>query len=114
MAALMLPLVASAQTAPDLSPEQAGRPRAQKIDEAAALAKDFRFLKEGVLVVGTTTGRLPFAAYATDTKTPVGNAPDIAQLVADSLGRKLELVSTTWADWPLGCSRASSTWWCRT
>jgi polar amino acid transport system substrate-binding protein len=55
-----------------------------------------------VLVVGTTTGRLPFAAYATDTRTPVGNAPDIAQLVADSLGRKLELVSTAWADWPLG------------
>jgi polar amino acid transport system substrate-binding protein len=98
----LLPLAASAQPATDLSPEQAGRPRAQKLDEAVKLAKDFRFQKEGVLVVGTTTGRLPFAAYATDTKTPVGNAPDIAQLVADSLGRKLELVSTAWADWPLG------------
>ncbi|MGJ7615376.1 MULTISPECIES: ABC transporter substrate-binding protein [unclassified Variovorax] len=103
LAALLVPLAASAQpAAPDLSPEQAGRPRAQKIDEAIALAKGFKFQKEGVLVVGTTTGRLPFAAYATDTRTPVGNAPDIAQLVADSLGRKLELVSTAWADWPLG------------
>ncbi|MBB1601827.1 ABC transporter substrate-binding protein [Variovorax sp. UMC13] len=101
LAALLLPL-AAAQTAPDLSPEQAGRPRAQKNEEAVALARDFKFQKEGVLVVGTTTGRLPFAAYATDTKTPVGNAPDIAQLVADSLGRRLELVSTTWGDWPLG------------
>jgi len=102
--AALLPIAATAQTtpAPDLSPEQPGRPRAQKIDEAVRLAKDFKFQKEGVLVVGTTTGRLPFAAYATDTKTPVGNAPDIAQLVADSLGRKLELVSTAWADWPLG------------
>ena len=99
---MLLPLAASAQPAADLSPEQAGRPRAQKLDEAIQLAKDFKFQKEGVLVVGTTTGRLPFAAYATDTKTPVGNAPDIAQLVADSLGRKLELVSTAWADWPLG------------
>lgn len=104
VAAFLLPLAASAQLTPatDLSPEQAGRPRAQKLDEAVKLAKDFKFLKEGVLVVGTTTGRLPFAAYATDTRTPVGNAPDIAQLVADSLGRKLELVSTAWADWPLG------------
>jgi len=100
--ATLLPLAALAQPAADLSPEQAGRPRAQKLDEAVKLAKDFKFQKEGVLVVGTTTGRLPFAAYATDTKTPVGNAPDIAQLVADSLGRKLELVSTAWADWPLG------------
>ncbi|PIF78737.1 amino acid ABC transporter substrate-binding protein (PAAT family) [Variovorax sp. 54] len=102
--AALLPIAATAQTAPapDLSPEQPGRPRAQRIEEAVRLAKDFKFQKEGVLVVGTTTGRLPFAAYATDTKTPVGNAPDIAQLVADSLGRKLELVSTAWADWPLG------------
>ena len=104
-AAMLIPLAASAQraaAADDLSPEQASRPRSQKVEEAVRLAKDFKFLKEGVLVVGTTTGRLPLAAYATDTKTPVGNAPDIAQLVADSLGRKLELVSTVWADWPLG------------
>ncbi len=100
--AALLPLAAAAQITSDLSPEQPGRPRAQKLDEAVRLAKDFKFAKEGVLVVGTTTGRLPFAAYATDTRTPVGNAPDIAQLVADSLGRKLELVSTAWADWPLG------------
>jgi polar amino acid transport system substrate-binding protein len=39
---------------------------------------------------------------ATDTKTVVGNEPDIAQLVADSLGLKLELVSVAWPDWPLG------------
>ena len=100
--AALLPLAASAQSVGDLNPEQPGRPRAQKLDEAIKLAKDFKFQKEGVLVVGTTVGRLPLAAYATDTKTPVGNAPDIAQLVADSLGRKLELVPTNWADWPLG------------
>jgi len=87
----------------DLSPEQPGRPRSQPVPEALKLLpKDFKFAKEGVLTVGTTTGRLPFGAYATDNKTPVGNAPDIAQLVADSLGRKLELVSVAWADWPLG------------
>ncbi|WP_179684080.1 ABC transporter substrate-binding protein [Acidovorax sp. LjRoot66] len=101
-AAAMVPLQATAQ-AVDLSPEQPGRPRSAKVDEALRLvAKDFKFAKEGVLTVGTTTGRLPFGAYATDNKTPVGNAPDVAQLVADSLGRKLELVSVAWADWPLG------------
>ncbi|MDD2546635.1 MAG: ABC transporter substrate-binding protein [Burkholderiaceae bacterium] len=88
---------------PDLSPEQPGRPRSGKIEDAIKqVAPQFKFAKEGALVVGTTTGRLPFGAYATDNKTPVGNAPDIAQLVADSLGRKLELVSVAWADWPLG------------
>ncbi len=98
----LLPLNASAQTV-DLSPEQPGRPRSQPVADALKLvSKDFKFAKDGVLVVGTTTGRLPFGAYATDTKTPVGNAPDVAQLVADSLGRKLELVSVAWADWPLG------------
>ena len=102
VAALALPLPAAAQ-APDLSPEQPGRPRSQPVPEAIKLiGKDFKFAKDGVLTVGTTTGRLPFGAYALDNKTPVGNAPDIAQLVADSLGRKLELVSVAWADWPLG------------
>ena len=102
LALLALPVLAQ-QAAPDLSPEQAGRPRSDKVEPAIRLLNpQFKFAKEGTLVVGTTTGRLPFGAYATDNKTPVGNAPDIAQLVADSLGRKLELVSVAWADWPLG------------
>ena len=68
----------------DLSPEQPGRPRSQKVDDALKLLPPgFKFAKDGVLTVGTTTGRLPFGAYATDNKTPVGNAPDIAQLIAD-------------------------------
>lgn len=102
IAAALLPGAASAQ-AVDLSPEQPGRPRSQPVAEAIKLiGKDFKFVKDGALTVGTTTGRLPFGAYALDNKTPVGNAPDIAQLVADSLGRKLELISVAWADWPLG------------
>ena len=100
----LLALPAWAQQAPpDLSPEQASRPRSDKVEAAIRqLNPQFKFVKEGSLVVGTTTGRLPFGAYATDNKTPVGNAPDIAQLVADSLGRKLELVSVAWADGPRG------------
>jgi polar amino acid transport system substrate-binding protein len=89
---------------PDLSPEQKDRPRAEKVAEAiAAVPKDFKFAKDGVLTVGiAATNLLPLGAYATDTKTVVGNEADIAQIVADSLGLKLELVPIAWADWPLG------------
>src|SRR6185369_1023205 len=48
--------------------------------------------------------RLPFGVYASDTRTIIGSEPDIAQLVADALGRSLEPVGVAWADWPLGVS----------
>ena len=77
--------------------------RAQVVPEAVALIPaDFRFVTPGKLTVASVPGHLPFAAYATDTKTSVGAEPDIAQLVADSLGLELELVPVAWADWPLG------------
>ncbi|MFX5884893.1 transporter substrate-binding domain-containing protein, partial [Acinetobacter baumannii] len=86
----------------DLSPEQPGRIRAQRDEEAIKLiGKDVKFAKEGVLTVATNPNRLPLGTYATDTKTPIGSEPDIAQLVADALGLKLELVPVAWADWPL-------------
>jgi polar amino acid transport system substrate-binding protein len=101
--AAILPARAFAQQAIDLSPEQPGRPRAQ-IDEAAVklLAKDAKFTKDGVFTVGNNTGRFPFSGFATDNKTVIGGEAEIAQLVADALGRKLEIVTTAWADWPLG------------
>lgn len=55
-----------------------------------------------MLTVAVAAGRLPFGAYATDTKTVIGSEPDIAQLVANSLGLRLDLVPVAWADWPLG------------
>ncbi len=87
----------------DLSPEQPGRVRAPRDEEAIRLiAKDAKFAKDGVFTVGNNTGRLPFAGYASDTRTVIGAEIDLAQLVADALGRRLEIVSTSWADWPLG------------
>ena len=101
-AAVLAPTALYALT-PDLSPEQKGRPRAEKVPEAiAAIAKDFKFANDGALTVATTPFELPLDAYATDTKTAIGNEPDIAQLIADSLGLKLELVPVAWPDWPLG------------
>ncbi|MCY4754125.1 ABC transporter substrate-binding protein [Pelomonas aquatica] len=106
LASLALPLALPAFSASlpvDLSPAQASRPRSPVVAEAQRLlSPNARFAKEGVLTVATTVGVLPFSDYATDNRTPVGNAPDIAQLIADSLGRRLELVSVAWADWPLG------------
>lgn len=43
----------------------------------------------------------PLAFLADDERTPIGNETDLAQLVADALGKKLELKVTAWADWPL-------------
>jgi polar amino acid transport system substrate-binding protein len=105
LAALALGIAATAAPAQtlDLSPEQPGRPRAER-DEAAIrlISENARLAKNGVLTVALTATQLPFGAYATDTRTVVGSEPDIAQLVADSLGLKLELVPVAWADWPLG------------
>ncbi|MCO4319143.1 ABC transporter substrate-binding protein [Phyllobacterium sp. 21LDTY02-6] len=87
----------------DLSPEQKDRVRAEKVQAAIdLLPKDYKFVTAGKFTVASVPGNLPLAAYATDNKTPVGSEPDIAQLVADSLGLELELVPVTWADWPLG------------
>ncbi|WP_448950154.1 ABC transporter substrate-binding protein [Labrys neptuniae] len=89
----------------DLSPEQAGRLRADKNEAAIkAIGKDVKFVKDGKLVVAVNPGLPPIVTYATDSKTPVGFDPDLAQLVADALGKELVLETVTWADWPLGLS----------
>ena len=97
--------VASAAAAFDFSPEQKGRVRAEK-DAAAiqAIPKNFKFVKEGVFTVAIAPFAPPIATYASDAKTVVGFDPDYAQLIADALGVKLELLPIAWADWPLGLS----------
>jgi polar amino acid transport system substrate-binding protein len=102
LAAITATLALAAQEA-DLSPEQPGRIRAEPVPEAIALIPEgYKFVTPGKFTVAHSTGRLPFATYATDTKTPVGSEPDLAQLVADSLGLELESIPIAWADWPLG------------
>ncbi|KQT64382.1 MULTISPECIES: ABC transporter substrate-binding protein [unclassified Aureimonas] len=87
----------------DLRPEQPDRIRAEPVQAAIdLLPKDYAFVTPGTFTVATNPGNLPFSVYATDTKTPVGGEPDLAQLVADSLGLKLEVVAVAWPDWPLG------------
>ncbi|MEP7456322.1 ABC transporter substrate-binding protein [Phyllobacterium sp. SB3] len=87
----------------DLSPEQPGRLRTEKSEKVVAtIPASFKFVEDGIFTVGIAVDNPPLATYATDAKTVVGYDPDIALLVADTLGKKLELVPVAWADWPLG------------
>jgi polar amino acid transport system substrate-binding protein len=94
---------ALAQAPFDLGPEQPGRVRADKQPEAiAAVPKGFKFVEPGVFTVAVSPGGPPLATYATDARTVVGADADFAQLIADSLGLRLDLQPIAWADWPLG------------
>ena len=86
----------------DLSPEQSGRIRTSQ-DTAAvkAVPANFPFVVKDALTIGIVPAHPPISTYATDAKTVVGFDPDLAQLVADSLGRKLNVVILSWPDWPL-------------
>ncbi|MGF6380765.1 polar amino acid transport system substrate-binding protein [Paraburkholderia atlantica] len=99
--------VAHAAQAPhgtvDLSPEQPGRIRVPKNPAAiAAIGNHYRFANDGNFTVAISPHLPPTATYATDARTVVGSDADYAQLIADSLGLKLNLVPIAWADWPLG------------
>jgi polar amino acid transport system substrate-binding protein len=87
----------------DFSPEQKARLRAERNPAAiAAIPDNFKFVTPNVFTVAVAPSTPPIATYASDTQTVVGADPDIAQLIADSLGLTLKLVPVAWADWPLG------------
>lgn len=87
----------------NLSPDISNRIRAEKNEAAlAAIKPGFKFVAPGKFTVAVNPGDPPIATYASDAKTIVGADPDLAQLLADSLGLQLELVPVAWADWPLG------------
>ncbi|HWJ75171.1 MAG TPA: ABC transporter substrate-binding protein [Kaistia sp.] len=102
-ASLLSASAAFAADAFDLTPQQAGRVRAESDPAAIALiAPSFKLVKDGTLTIALTVGNPPLSTYASDSLTPVGSEEDTAQLIADALGLKLELVPVAWADWPLG------------
>lgn len=89
----------------DLSPDTSNRVRAEKNEAAVkAVSPDFKFVTPGKFTVAINAWDPPIATYATDAATIVGADPDLAQLLADSLGLELNIVSVAWADWPLGVS----------
>ncbi|MEG1680302.1 MAG: transporter substrate-binding domain-containing protein, partial [Stenotrophomonas sp.] len=68
----------------------------------ALLPKDHVLVTAGALTIATTPSALPLSDYAADGKQVIGVEPDIAKLVADALGLRLNLVPVAWPDWPLG------------
>ena len=87
----------------DFSPQQPGRLHVAPDPRAVALLpKDFAPAAPGELTVAIDPFAPPIATFATDAKTIVGADADIASLVAESLGLRLNLQSVAWPDWPLG------------
>ena len=84
----------------NLSPEQhrqSVEPNAKATELLPAKIKE-----DGKLTVAIAQGAAPLALFATDNKTLIGNEPDIAVALAQSLGLEPDLVPVSWADWPLG------------
>ena len=87
----------------DFSPEQPGRPHVKSDEKVIAhLPPGYAFVRPGVFTVAISPFAPPIATYATDARTPIGADADIASLVAESFGLKLDLQPIAWADWPLG------------
>lgn len=76
------------------------------VKSAAAIAQlptHYRFAVPGSLTVAVAAQNSPpLTVFADDNKTLIGSEVDMARLVADSLGLKLNVVPTSWEDWPLG------------
>lgn len=87
------------------STNAADRPRISQVADAVAdlEASGFTPVTPGELTVAIVPLQAPLAFYASDDNTTIlGSEADIAQLIADGLGLKLNLVAVAWADWPLG------------
>lgn len=69
----------------------------------AQIPSGYRFAVPGKFTVAIAgLNSPPLTLLADDNKTMLGSEADIARLVADSLGLQLNIVRTSWEDWPLG------------
>ncbi len=76
---------------------------AKNAEAAAQIPQGYRFAQPGKLTVAVAAlNSPPLTVFADDNKTLLGSEVDIARLVADSLGLELNVVPTSWEDWPLG------------
>ncbi|RKE21118.1 ABC transporter substrate-binding protein [Streptomyces sp. TLI_171] len=79
----------------NLTPQQ-NRVTTAKVDAIAALVPE-EVRRRGTLQVAASVGSVPpLGFYATDDKTVIGTEPDIAYLVGDVLGLKVELNPVSW------------------
>lgn len=87
----------------DLNANQQPLPVAVDPQAVAKLPATYTFVEPGTLTVAISAlNSPPLALLASDNRTRIGSDPDIARLLAGSLGLKLKLVPTAWEDWPLG------------
>ena len=103
-AALMLLLsIGEARAELDLRSNEQPLPVTRDDNAISKIPPDYRFVEPGVLTVAISAlNSPPLALLASDNRTRIGSDPDIARLLAGSLGLKLKLVPTAWEDWPLG------------
>ena len=81
----------------DLSPEQSGRVTTAKVDSIAALVPP-ALRDRGTLHVTANVGSTPpLDFYANDNATIVGSEVDVAHLIGDVLGLKVEVSNADWA-----------------
>ena len=102
--ALMLVSTATfAQGSIDLKANEQPIHTAKNPQAVGKIPAGFKFVEPGTLTVAISAlNSPPLAMLASDNRTRTGSDPDIARLLADSLGLKLKLVPTAWEDWPLG------------
>ncbi|MGF6883590.1 polar amino acid transport system substrate-binding protein [Nocardia sp. GAS34] len=81
----------------DLSPQQSTRVRADKVDSIAAQVPAAIRNRGTLIVTGSADSGAPLRFYATDDRTVIGSEVDVAALVADILGLKLEARTADWA-----------------
>lgn len=76
---------------------------AKNSQAVAQLPAGHHFVVPGSFTVAVAAQNSPpLTVFSDDNKTLLGSEVDIARLVADSLGLKLNVVPTSWEDWPLG------------
>lgn len=96
-------LALDAHAALDLRANEQPLPVTRDPQAIAKIPPGYRFVEPGTLTVAISAlNSPPLALLASDNRTRIGSDPDIARLLAGSLGLKLRLVPTAWEDWPLG------------
>ena len=74
----------------------------------ALLPQDLHLAVPGKFTVAVAAlNSPPLTVFADDNKTLLGSEADIARLVAESLGLEVNVVPTSWEDWPLGSPPAN-------
>lgn len=81
----------------DLTPQQSGRVRTEKVDAIAALVPKAIRDRGTIRISGSVDSTPPLDFYATDNATPIGSEVDFAYLIGDVLGLKVERLNYDWA-----------------